>query len=64
MGKSYRDQRARPHSGKKCPESANGGCVYCVTGDYKLPARRSERNGRHGKRAAIQASLNESLSTR
>lgn len=63
MSKSFRDQRSRPHSGKKCPEAKNGGCVYCVTGEYKLPARRSERHGRQGKRAAIQASLNESLGT-
>lgn len=61
MSKGFRDQRARPHSGKNCPEARNGGCDYCVTGEYKLPARRSERRG---KRAAIQASINESLKTR
>lgn len=45
MSHSDRDQRSRPHSGKNCPESANGGCVYCITGDYKQAARRVERRG-------------------
>lgn len=43
MSKSDRDQRGRTHSGKKCPESRNGGCAYCRTGDYKRSAQRTER---------------------
>lgn len=43
MSKSDRDQRGRPHSGKHCPEAQSGGCIYCVTGEYKEPARRSAR---------------------
>ncbi len=62
MSKSDRDQRGRPHSGKNCPESANGGCVYCVTGEYKKPARRAARHGRHGKGAAISQSIREGQS--
>lgn len=48
MSGTDRDQRSRPHSSKRCPESANGGCVYCHTGDQKLPLRRQAR--RAGKR--------------
>jgi hypothetical protein len=43
MSRSRRDQRGRQHSGKKCPESAAGGCVYCGTGEYKRSRRRAER---------------------
>lgn len=43
MSKSDRDQRGRPHSGKHCPEAQSGGCIYCVTGEYKEPARRAAR---------------------
>lgn len=43
MAHSDRDQRGRRHSGKKCPESQNGGCAYCRTGEYKKPDRRSAR---------------------
>ncbi|QOT19605.1 hypothetical protein [Paenarthrobacter sp. YJN-5] len=48
MSGTDRDQRARPHSGKNCPESANGGCVYCHTGNQKPTLRRRAR--RAGKR--------------
>lgn len=43
MSNSDRDQRGRPHSGKKCPESRSGGCAYCHTGDQKLTERRKQR---------------------
>lgn len=43
MSKSDRDQRGRPHSGKNCPESVNGGCVSCRTGKYKRIDRRQRR---------------------
>jgi len=43
LNKSHRDQRGRQHSGKKCPESAAGGCVYCRTGSYKRQDRRTRR---------------------
>lgn len=43
MSHSDRDQRGRPHSGKRCPESRNGGCVWCKTGDQKAHLRRVER---------------------
>ena len=43
MSRSHRDRRGRPHSDKKCPESANGGCVYCRTGSYKKQDRRVRR---------------------
>lgn len=46
MSKSKRDQRARPHSGKRCPESRNRGCVWCKTGDQKKRLRRTERYSR------------------
>lgn len=52
MSKSERDQRGRRHSGKRCPESQNGGCVWCRTGDQKAGLRRKER--RAGKAAAQQ----------
>ncbi|WP_422759165.1 hypothetical protein [Paenarthrobacter sp. C1] len=48
MSGTDRDQRGRPHSGKNCPESANGGCVYCHTGNQKPTLRRRAR--RAGKR--------------
>lgn len=48
MSGTDRDRRGRPHSGKLCPESANGGCVYCHTGDQKPQLRRRAR--RAGKR--------------
>lgn len=48
MSHSDRDRRGRPHSDKRCPESAAGHCAYCVTGRAKGPARRAERQrGRH-----------------
>lgn len=47
MSGTDRDQRARPHSGKSCPDSINGGCPWCKTGDQKLPPRRAVR--RDGK---------------
>lgn len=56
MSGSDRDRRGRPHSGKSCPESANGGCVYCRTGDQKPTLRRRAR------RAAKRASRNEDRS--
>ena len=43
MSKSYRDQRGRPHSNKRCPESKSGGCAYCVTGDQKPHDRKAKR---------------------
>lgn len=43
MSKGMRDQRGRSHSGKKCPEAQNGGCVYCRTGEYKKEDRRARR---------------------
>lgn len=49
MSGSDRDRRGRPHSNKDCPDAALGGCVACVTGDYKRPARRQARAA--GKRA-------------
>lgn len=55
MSKSHRDQRGRPHSGKHCPESQSGGCVYCRTGKYKLPSRRTLRQS---KRRDIRQSRN------
>lgn len=44
MSKGDRDQRGRLHSTKRCPESQNGGCGYCITGDQKRAARRKERH--------------------
>ncbi|MET4143915.1 hypothetical protein ABIB45_000782 [Arthrobacter sp. UYCo732] len=49
MSGTDRDQRGRPHSSKCCPESANGGCIYCHTGDQKPILRRRAR--RSAKRA-------------
>lgn len=46
MSRSNRDQRRRPHSGKKCPESAAGGCAWCGTGSYKRAAARTARQGK------------------
>jgi hypothetical protein len=43
MSGTDRDRRGRTHSDKDCPESVNGGCNACVTGDYKRPARRKAR---------------------
>ena len=43
MSGSDRDRRGRPHSNKSCPESANGGCIYCHTGDQKPSLRRRAR---------------------
>lgn len=57
MSKTDRDQRGRPHSGKRCPEAAVGGCVYCRTGEYK---RIDTRAARHDKQRAIRWSRNES----
>lgn len=54
MSHGDRDQRGRPHSGKDCPESQNGGCHYCRTGEYKQADRRSER---HQKRDAVLEQL-------
>lgn len=54
MSKTHRDQRSRPHSGKRCPEAAGGGCVYCRTGEYK---RSDARSRRYGKARAIRESL-------
>ncbi len=34
MSRSDRDQKGCPRSGKRCPESAGGGCAYCRTGKY------------------------------
>lgn len=56
MSKGDRDQRHRPHSGKRCPEAANGGCVACRTGEYKIIDRRKTR---HRKVKAIRGSLAE-----
>ena len=44
MSGSDRDRRGRPHSDKDCPESVNGGCSWCKTGEYKRPVRRRERH--------------------
>lgn len=53
MSGSDRDRRGRPHSGKDCPESVNGGCSWCKTGEYKRPVRRRERHEvRQGLRTA------------
>lgn len=53
MSKSFRDQRGRPHSGKKCPEAQSPlGCVYCRTGEYK---RTDRRKNRHDARRAVRA---------
>lgn len=46
MSRSHRDQRRRPHSGKKCPESASGGCSWCGTGAYKRAAARAARQSK------------------
>lgn len=54
MSKTHRDQRSRPHSGKRCPEAAGGGCVYCRTGEYKHASRRTLRQS---KNRAIRESL-------
>jgi hypothetical protein len=35
MSKGDRDKRGRRGSGKLCPDSQSGGCVYCRTGEYK-----------------------------
>lgn len=43
MSGTDRDRRGRPHSNKRCPESANGGCIYCHTGDQKPTLRRRAR---------------------
>lgn len=43
MSGSDRDRRGRPHSTKSCPDSVNGGCPWCKTGDQKLPLRRAVR---------------------
>lgn len=43
MSKGDRDQRGRPHSTKRCPESMNGGCLWCHTGDQKPLLRRRAR---------------------
>lgn len=58
MSHTDRDRRGRPHSGKNCPESAAGGCVYCITGEYKQPARRSARQREHDE---IRTGLAEAL---
>ena len=56
MSKSNRDQRRRPASGKKCPEAASGGCVYCRTGEYKRSDARSRRqDGKRLVRAELKA---------
>ena len=56
MSKSHRDQRRRPHSGKKCPEAAGGSCVACRTGEYKRADRRALR---HSKRQAVRESAGD-----
>lgn len=53
MSRSRRDRRGRRPSGKKCPESANGGCSWCGTGDQKRFHRIRAR--RLGHRIAQQA---------
>ena len=56
MSKSNRDQRRRPASGKKCPEAASGGCVYCRTGEYTRSDARSRRQaGKRLVRAELKA---------
>lgn len=55
MSHSDRDQRGRPHSGKRCPESRNGGCVYCHTGDQKPHLRRKQRRAEAEAIAAQQS---------
>ena len=52
MSNSHRDQRGRPHSGKKCAESRIGGCPHCHTGDQKVTERRKRRT--RGKRLIRQ----------
>lgn len=47
MSKTHHDQRSRPHSGKRCPEAAGGGCVYCRTGQYKHASRRTLRQSKN-----------------
>lgn len=54
MSRTHRDQPHRPHSGKRCPESRNGGCHWCRTGSYKQVDRRRER--RAGRREAATMS--------
>ena len=44
MSDSKWDRPKRPRSEKRCPESANGGCNYCCTGEYKRPLRRKDRH--------------------
>lgn len=57
MSKTFRDQRGRPHSGKRCPEAAAGGCVFCRTGEFKrVDARRVRRaKGRHIRQSQDEA---------
>lgn len=43
MSGTDRDRRGRPHSDKDCPDAASGGCVACVTGEYKRLATRRDR---------------------
>lgn len=44
MAKGDRDHRGRLASTKRCPDSQNHGCSYCVTGTAKRPARRKIRH--------------------
>lgn len=50
MSKGDRDHRKRLPSTKRCPESQNGGCSYCITGSCKRAYRRKIRQ--QGKREA------------
>ncbi|HEU5223055.1 MAG TPA: hypothetical protein VFU07_05165 [Candidatus Lumbricidophila sp.] len=54
MAHTDRDRRGRTKSGKRCPESINGGCVYCHTGTHK---RAERRNLRRQKKTDIREQL-------
>ena len=56
MSGTDRDKRGRAHSGKRCPEAQNGGCIYCLTGEYKRPERRRDRHD--AKRALAVSARN------
>lgn len=56
MSRSDRDQKGRPRSGKRCPESASGGCSYCRTGKYykKADSRTRRQQGAREIRKALR----------
>jgi hypothetical protein len=51
MSRTFRHEYGVLHFDNKCPESAGGGCNWCITGLYK---RIFNRQQRHNKKKIVE----------